>query len=50
MYGLGIRCYGVYKSENEFIEDLKNSDSFMLIGEAEVLTDKQILSFWNKYH
>lgn len=46
MHDLGMSCFGLYRNEDEFILDLKRSDWFMFLSDAEEITDEKILSMW----
>ena len=44
----GTDWYGIYSSENAFIEDLEKSDWLKLLSDVESLTDEEILRYWKR--
>lgn len=44
----GTHWYGIYSSENAFIQDLENSDWLKFLCDVESFTDEEILKYWNR--
>lgn len=45
--GMGISWWGLYKSQDDFINDVKNSNWLVFDTDIESITDQQILELWN---
>jgi hypothetical protein len=46
--GMEIDWWGLYKSQDDFLEAIRNSECFVIDSEYDSISDERILSLWNK--
>jgi len=46
--GMEIDWWGLYQSQNDFLEAIRNSECFVIDSECDSISDERILSLWDK--
>ena len=45
--GMGLDWWGLYKSQDDFLNEIRNTQGFVICTECDSINEKQILECWN---